>query len=68
MLMTGLGRTGKTHVVNALHALMAEYGCKHTFRFLAPTGSVATLIDGMIVHKGLGIKINLITKVRAIDV
>jgi len=57
MLLTGPGGTGKTHVVNALRALMVEYGDKHTLQFLAPTGSVASLIDGMTIHKGLGIKI-----------
>ena len=57
ILLTGPGGTGKTHVVNALRALMAEYGSEHTLRFLAPTGSAASLIDGMTIHKGLGIKI-----------
>ena len=36
---------------------MSYYGQEHKIRFLAPTGSVAALIDGMTVHKGLGIKI-----------
>ena len=57
MLMTGPAGTGKTHVVNAVHALMAEYGDEHALRLLAPTGSAASLIDGMTIHKGLGIKI-----------
>jgi hypothetical protein len=57
ILLTGPGGTGKTHVVNALCALMAVYGSEHTLRFLAPTGSAASLIDGMTIHKGLGIKI-----------
>jgi hypothetical protein len=57
ILLTGPGSTGKTHVVNALRALMAMYGSKHTLCFLAPTRSAASLIDGMTIHKGLGIKI-----------
>jgi PIF1-like helicase len=57
ILLTGPGGTGKTHVVNALRALMEIYGSEHTLRFLAPTGSAASLIDGMTIHKGLGIKI-----------
>ncbi|PPQ75766.1 hypothetical protein CVT24_002642 [Panaeolus cyanescens] len=57
MLMTGPGGTGKTHVVKALKAVMEHYRCGHQIRFLAPTGSAASLIDGMTVHKGLGIKI-----------
>ena len=57
MLMTGPAGTGKTHVVNAVRALMAEYGDEHSLRTLAPTGTAASLIDGMTIHKGLGIKI-----------
>jgi hypothetical protein len=57
MLLTGPGGTGKTHVVKALRKVMTFYGCEHKIRFLAPTGSAASLVDGMTVHKGLGIKI-----------
>ena len=57
MLMTSPRGTGKTYVVNAVQSVMVHYGCGHMIRFLAPTGSAATLIDGMTVHKGLGIKI-----------
>lgn len=57
MLMTGPGGTGKTHVVKALKDVMAHYGAAHQIRFLAPTGSAAALIDGMTIHKGLGIKV-----------
>ncbi|KAG1880598.1 hypothetical protein C8R48DRAFT_560869, partial [Suillus tomentosus] len=56
MIMTGPGGTGKTYVVNAVKAFMARYGCAHLIRFLAPTGSAASLIDGMTIHQGLGIK------------
>ena len=57
MFMTGPGRTGKTHVVRAVKTVMDHYNCAHLIRFLAPTGSAANLINGMTIHKGLGIKI-----------
>jgi len=57
MLMTGPGGTGKTHVVKAVQVLMQHYGCGHLIRFLAPTGSAASLIDGMTIHKALNIQI-----------
>lgn len=57
MFMTGPGGTGKTHVVRAVKTVMDHYNCAHLIRFLAPTGSAANLIDGMTIHKGLGIKI-----------
>ncbi|KAI6025291.1 DNA helicase Pif1 like protein, partial [Pisolithus microcarpus] len=62
MLMTGPGGTGKTHIVKAVHSVMNHYGCGHIIRYLAPTGSAAALIDGMTVHKGLGIKIKSMNK------
>jgi hypothetical protein len=65
MLMTGPGGTGKTHVVKAVQAVMEHYGCGHLIRFLVPTGSAAALIDGMTVHKGLGIKIKSNVKGKA---
>ena len=58
MLMTGPGGTGKTWVVKAVHSVMQHYNCGHKIRFLAPTGSAAVLINGMTVHKRLGIKVN----------
>jgi predicted ATPase len=57
MLMTGPGGTGKTHVVKAVQQVMSHYGAAHQIHFLAPTGSAASLINGMTIHKGLGIKI-----------
>ena len=57
MFLTGPGGTGKTHVVKAVQKVMEFYGAGHTIRFLAPTGSAASLIDGMTIHKGLGIKV-----------
>ncbi|KAG1740758.1 uncharacterized protein EDB91DRAFT_1248153 [Suillus paluster] len=43
MLMTGPGGTGKTHVVKAVQCVLQHYG--------------SALINGMTIHKGLGIKI-----------
>ena len=57
MLMTGPGGTGKTHVVKAVQVLMHHYGCGHLIRFLAPTGSATSLINGMTIHKALNIQI-----------
>lgn len=56
MMMTGPGGTGKTHVVNALYALMKQYNCGYKIRFLAPTGAAAVLIGGQTIHSGFGIK------------
>jgi hypothetical protein len=64
MLMTGPGSTGKTHVVKMVQTVMRAYGSAHLIRFLAPTGSAAALIDGMTIHKGLGIKIRSANKVK----
>ena len=58
MFLTGPGGTGKTHVVKAVQKVMEYYNAGHTIRFLAPTGSAASLIEGMTVHKGLGIKVH----------
>lgn len=57
MLMTGPGGTGKSHSIKALKEFMEYYGSGHRLRLLAPTGSAASLIDGMTCHKGLSMKI-----------
>ena len=57
MLLSGPGGTGKTHVVNAVQQVMKSYGYQHSIRFLAPSGSAASLIDGMTIHKGLSIEV-----------
>jgi PIF1-like helicase len=57
LLLSGPGGTGKTHVVRAIQQVMDAYGYQHKIRFLAPSGSAASLIDGMTVHKGLSIKV-----------
>lgn len=58
MFMTGPGGTGKTHVVKALQSLMQIYGFTNAIRYLAPTGTAASLVDGTTIHAGLGIKIS----------
>ena len=57
MFLTGPGVTGKTHVVGAVSNVMSAYGCEHCIHYLAPTGGTAKIINGMTVHKGLGIAI-----------
>ncbi|KAL1685483.1 hypothetical protein GGG16DRAFT_66191, partial [Schizophyllum commune] len=58
MLMTGPGGTGKSHVINAFKDLLSFFSMGHTLRLLAPTGSAAGLIDGMTVHKSLGLTVH----------
>src|SRR5882672_8959076 len=57
MFLTGPGGTGKTHVIGAVSNVMGAYGCEHCIFYLAPTGGTAKMINGMTVHKGLGIAI-----------
>ena len=57
ILLTGPGGTGKTHIVCAVNKVMSPYGCEHHIHYLAPTGSIAKISNGMTVHKGLGIAI-----------
>ena len=58
MFLTGPGGTGKTHAILALQSLLAAYSCLHCIHFLAPTGSAASLVDGITIQSGLGIKIS----------
>ncbi|KAK0448216.1 hypothetical protein EV421DRAFT_1662700, partial [Armillaria borealis] len=55
MFLTGPGRTGKTHVIKALMAVMRGFDSTHSLWFLAPTGLAAALNDGMTIHKAFGI-------------
>lgn len=55
LFLTGPGGTGKTHVVKTVKQVMAHYGCEDRIRFLAPTGTAATLIEGRTIHSGLSI-------------
>ena len=64
--MTHPGGTGKTHAVKAVQKVVEFHGAAHTIRFLAPTGSAASLIDSMTVHKGLGLKVQSRDKGKAI--
>lgn len=58
LFLTGPGGTGKTHIVNCVKEMMGLYNASHRIRFLAPTGSAAALIDGMTIHRGLGISVS----------
>lgn len=55
--MIGLSETGKMYVVKVFIKVIKAYGVSYKLRFLAPTGSTASLIDGMIIHKGFGIRV-----------
>ncbi len=57
MFLTGLGGMGKTHVIKALIAVMQGFDLEHLLKFLAPTGSVAALNDGMTIHKAFRLSI-----------
>ncbi len=57
MFLTGPGGTGKTHIIKALIAVMRGFDSEHLLKFLAPTGSVAALNDGMTIHKAFGLSI-----------
>ena len=57
IFITGPNGMCNSHIVNALQALMVEYGSENSLWFLTSTGSATSLIDGMTVHKRLGIKI-----------
>ncbi|THU91667.1 hypothetical protein K435DRAFT_598250, partial [Dendrothele bispora CBS 962.96] len=57
MLLTGPGGTGKTHTVKAVRQVMSHFGRENRIRFLAPTGSAASLIEGTTIHTGLGIAV-----------
>ncbi|THU95725.1 hypothetical protein K435DRAFT_590335, partial [Dendrothele bispora CBS 962.96] len=63
MFLTGPGGIGKTHVLNAVKFVMKMYGMDHRIRFLVPTGKAASLINGMTICRGLGIKIKSQQKV-----
>ncbi|KAK0489999.1 hypothetical protein EDD18DRAFT_1051396, partial [Armillaria luteobubalina] len=57
LFLTGSGGTGKTYVVQALTEVMAAFGSAHAIRFMAPTGSAASINDGMTLHKGFGLRV-----------
>jgi hypothetical protein len=57
LVLTGPGGTGKTYTVKAVQEVMKAFGAEHSIRFVAPTGSAASLIDGDTIHGALGVKI-----------
>ncbi|KAF8439784.1 hypothetical protein L210DRAFT_867437, partial [Boletus edulis BED1] len=50
MLITGIGGSGKSHVIRAIVALFKECGCPENLLLSAPTGCAAVLIDGYTIH------------------
>ncbi|KLO10934.1 hypothetical protein SCHPADRAFT_831877, partial [Schizopora paradoxa] len=67
LFLCGPGGTGKTHVVRCLQEVMRAFNSEHCIRFLAPTGTAASLLDGMTCHKGLGLKISSGKKSKRIN-
>ncbi|KAF8136454.1 hypothetical protein EV363DRAFT_1124526, partial [Boletus edulis] len=49
-LVTGIGGSGKSHVIKAIVALFRQCGCPQNLLLSAPTGSAAILIEGYTIH------------------
>ena len=56
MYLGGMGGTGKSQVIRALIHLFESRKESHRFVALAPTGTVAALLNGSTYHKALGIQ------------
>ena len=50
LFITGMGGTGKSHIIKAIIALFKQCGCPENLLLSAPTGSAAILIDGYTIH------------------
>ncbi|KIK21738.1 hypothetical protein PISMIDRAFT_85331, partial [Pisolithus microcarpus 441] len=50
MLLTGVGGTGKSHVIHAIRTLFTHCSHDNEILFSAPTGSAACIIDGYTIH------------------
>ncbi|KAF8122486.1 hypothetical protein EV363DRAFT_1107337, partial [Boletus edulis] len=50
LFITGIGGSGKSHVIKAIVALFRRCGCPENLLLSAPTGSAAVLIDGYTIH------------------
>ncbi|KAF9033426.1 hypothetical protein BDZ89DRAFT_947705 [Hymenopellis radicata] len=57
LFLTGPGGTGKTHAVNALIHLMADFGSDHAVRFAALTGTAASNCGGQTIHRAFHIAV-----------
>ncbi|KAN0088121.1 PIF1-like helicase domain containing protein, partial [Tylopilus felleus] len=50
LFITGIGGSGKSHVIKAIVVLFKRCGCSENLLLSAPTGSAAILIDGYTIH------------------
>ncbi|KAG1880085.1 hypothetical protein F4604DRAFT_1578776, partial [Suillus subluteus] len=50
MFITGIGRSGKSHVIRAIMEMFRRCGTPEKLTLSAPTGSAAVLIDGYTIH------------------
>ncbi|KAG2738981.1 hypothetical protein P692DRAFT_20660447, partial [Suillus brevipes Sb2] len=50
MFITGIGGSGKSHVIRATVELFRRCGAPEKLTLSAPTGSAAVLIDGYTIH------------------
>ena len=50
LFITGIGETGKSHIIKAIIALFKQCSCLENPLLSAPTGSTAMLIDGYTIH------------------
>ncbi|KAG2032555.1 hypothetical protein BDR03DRAFT_873672, partial [Suillus americanus] len=50
MFITGIGGSGKSHVIRATVELFKRCGAPEKLMLSAPTGSTAVLIDGYMIH------------------
>ena len=54
MYVSGMGDSGKSHVIKALADFFKSRNKSHRFEILAPTGTVAALLHGSTYHSFLG--------------
>ncbi|KAG1788112.1 uncharacterized protein HD556DRAFT_1245752, partial [Suillus plorans] len=50
MFITGIGGSGKSHVIRAIVEMFRRCGAPERLTLSAPTGSAAVLIDGYTIH------------------
>ena len=55
MCLGGIGRTGKSRVIDALSNFFAARNEAHRFVIVAPTGTAAALLGGFTYHYMIGI-------------
>ncbi|KAG1732740.1 hypothetical protein EDB19DRAFT_1605765, partial [Suillus lakei] len=50
MFITGIGGSGKSHVIHAIVEMFRRCGAPEKLTLSAPTGSAVVLIDGYTIH------------------